>query len=459
MLIAAANLHNCEVVVLNKGGVGGEWTVHDRYPPTNGLPLQRLCILFNDRDYYDSISTTRAGAAAADAAIEQKKQQQKQQHLRDAAQKQLQQETLQLQEQMKEKARVMEEKMSELRVLKESLELDFKKEKEKVRLHVKNANASLKLEREKRQEAEELYERELKRPRTGPQAPAATATASAPAAAVCVTPAATANDRSTPFISPYHSTHSQRGAGGAAAVREVGCFHCGELGHWASNCTNRNSTSSTASKGCCFKCSSPDHWAADCPGGTAVAPASGQKGNCRKCGKAGHWSNDCPTSCSPAPATKAAIKAGYSANQVPLGIGAGMRGGGMHRQHPKPAPAYVSSAHSPPAHAMAEAPGIDMLPAGSSTGIKIPIGECGWEDCDLLGAELQSEVAKMNKDAGHVPRTRRFYQTVAEMRRNLKHAHGARIIDFYADASRARALGVLPFKIGRSGSTELTSVA
>ena len=99
-----------------------------------------------------------------------------------------------------------------------------------------------------------------------------------------------------------------------------------------------------------------------------------------------------------------------------------------------------------------------MLPAGSSTGIKIPIDEFGWEDSDLLGAELQSGVAKMNKDAEYVPRTRRFYQIAAELRYNLKHAHGARIIDFYADASRARALGFLPFKIGRSGSIELTSV-
>jgi len=72
---------------------------------------------------------------------------------------------------------------------------------------------------------------------------------------------------------------SEQQANIMAAINTDGCFHCGEMGHFSNNCTNRNQTSQRIQ---CFKCRNYGHFANQC---TVI--------QCERCGRDSHTVNNC----------------------------------------------------------------------------------------------------------------------------------------------------------------------
>lgn len=61
-----------------------------------------------------------------------------------------------------------------------------------------------------------------------------------------------------------------------------GCFNCGQVGHFANNCSKRNQSFGTSQAVQCFRCARFGHFANEC---TAMV--------CNRCGRDSHFEQDC----------------------------------------------------------------------------------------------------------------------------------------------------------------------
>lgn len=112
---------------------------------------------------------------------------------------------------------------------------------------------------------------------------------------------------------------SSRGNG----ARRGGCYHCGEGGHIARDCSGERGSGGTG----CYTCGDPGHYARDCvqKNGGERRGAGGEE--CYTCGGVGHIARDCPSKRQPVDCYQCGVTGHLARDCDQRGSGGGGGGG------------------------------------------------------------------------------------------------------------------------------------